>query len=198
MEPSQVGGTSSPYDPALVQHATRQLLAAIGEDPSRNGLQETPQRVARSYAEIFGGLNEDPAAHLQKTFEVDTDGLVVVKDIEFYSMCEHHLLPFFGTVGVAYLPSGGQVTGLSKLARCVDGFARRPQVQERLTMQIAEAVQSALTPSGAAVVVKAEHMCMTMRGVRKSGSQTVTAHFTGVLDEPANRNEVLALLKSPV
>ena len=194
MEPSQVGGTSSPYDPALVQHATRQLLAAIGEDPSRNGLQETPQRVARSYAEIFGGLNEDPAAHLQKTFEVDTDGLVVVKDIEFYSMCEHHLLPYFGTVGVAYLPSGGQVTGLSKLARCVDGFARRPQVQERLTMQIAEAVQSALTPSGAAVVVKAEHMCMTMRGVRKSGSQTVTAHFTGVLDEPANRNEVLALL----
>ena len=194
MEPSQVGGTSSPYDPALVQHATRQLLAAIGEGPSRNGLQETPQRVARSYAEIFGGLNEDPAAHLQKTFEVDTDGLVVVKDIEFYSMCEHHLLPFFGTVGVAYLPSGGQVTGLSKLARCVDGFARRPQVQERLTMQIAEAVQSALTPSGAAVVVKAEHMCMTMRGVRKSGSQTVTAHFTGVLDEPANRNEVLALL----
>ena len=194
MEPSQVGGTSSPYDPALVQHATRQLLAAIGEDPSRNGLEETPQRVARSYAEIFGGLNEDPAAHLQKTFEVDTDGLVVVKDIEFYSMCEHHLLPFFGTVGVAYLPSGGQVTGLSKLARCVDGFARRPQVQERLTMQIAEAVQSALTPSGAAVVVKAEHMCMTMRGVRKSGSQTVTAHFTGVLDEPANRNEVLALL----
>lgn len=194
MEPSQVGGTSSPYDPALVQHATRQLLAAIGEDPSRNGLQETPQRVARSYAEIFGGLNEDPAEHLQKTFEVETDGLVVVKDIEFYSMCEHHLLPFFGTVGVAYLPSGGQVTGLSKLARCVDGFARRPQVQERLTMQIAEAVQSALTPSGAAVVVKAEHMCMTMRGVRKSGSQTVTAHFTGVLDEPANRNEVLALL----
>ena len=109
-------------------------------------------------------------------------------------MCEHHLLPFFGTVGVAYLPGGGQVTGLSKLARCVDGFARRPQVQERLTMQIAEAVQSALAPSGAAVVVKAEHMCMTMRGVRKSGSQTVTAHFTGVLDEPANRNEVLALL----
>ena len=194
MASSQVGGSSSPYDPALVQHATRQLLAAIGEDPSRNGLQETPQRVARSYAEIFGGLNEDPAEHLQKTFEVETDGLVVVKDIEFYSMCEHHLLPFFGTVGVAYLPSGGQVTGLSKLARCVDGFARRPQVQERLTMQIAEAVQSALAPSGAAVAVKAEHMCMTMRGVRKSGSQTATAHFTGVLDEPANRNEVLALL----
>ncbi len=194
MASSQVGGSSSPYDPALVQHATRQLLAAIGEDPSRNGLQETPQRVARSYAEIFGGLNEDPAEHLQKTFEVETDGLVVVKDIEFYSMCEQHLLPFFGTVGVAYLPGGGQVTGLSKLARCVDGFARRPQVQERLTMQIAEAVQSALAPSGAAVVVKAEHMCMTMRGVRKSGSQTVTAHFTGVLDEPANRNEVLALL----
>ena len=194
MASSQVGGSSSPYDPALVQHATRQLLAAIGEDPSRNGLEETPQRVARSYAEIFGGLNEDPAEHLQKTFEVETDGLVVVKDIEFYSMCEHHLLPFFGTVGDAYLPSGGQVTGLSKLARCVDGFARRPQVQERLTMQIAEAVQSALAPSGAAVVVKAEHMCMTMRGVRKSGSQTVTAHFTGVLDEPANRNEVLALL----
>ena len=194
MASSQVGGSSSPYDPALVQHATRQLLAAIGEDPSRNGLQETPQRVARSYAEIFGGLNEDPAEHLQKTFEGETEGLVVVKDIEFYSMCEHHLLPFFGTVGVAYLPGGGQVTGLSKLARCVDGFARRPQVQERLTMQIAEAVQSALAPSGAAVVVKAEHMCMTMRGVRKSGSQTVTAHFTGVLDEPANRNEVLALL----
>ena len=155
MEPSHGGHTSSPYAPVFVQDATRQLLDAIGEDPSRNGLQETPQRVARSYAEIFGGLNEDPAAHLQKTFEVDTDGLVVVKDIEFYSMCEHHLLPFFGTVGVAYLPSGGQVTGLSKLSRCVDGFARRPQVQERLTMQIAEAVQAALTPPGAAGVVKA-------------------------------------------
>ena len=191
---SHTDGSASPYDPALVQHATKQLLAAIGEDPSRDGLQETPQRVARSYAEIFGGLNEDPAAHLQKTFEVETDGLVVVKDIEFYSMCEHHLLPFFGTVGIAYLPSRGQVTGLSKLARCVDGFARRPQVQERLTMQIVEAVQSALAPSGVAVVVRAEHMCMTMRGVSKSGSETVTAHFTGDLDEPANRGEVLALL----
>ncbi len=185
--------TQGSYDPALVQHAVRQLLAAIGEDPERDGLVETPDRVGRAYAEIFGGLGEDPAQHLSKTFEVDTDDLVVVKDIEFASMCEHHLMPFFGTVSVAYLPSGGRVTGLSKLARCVDGYARRPQIQERLTQQIATALESALSPVGVAVKVKAEHMCMTMRGVRKYGSETVTVSFRGELDNPSKRQEVLAL-----
>ena len=188
MEPSQVGGTSSPYDPALVQHATRQLLAAIGEDPSRNGLQETPQRVARSYAEIFGGLNEDPAAHLQKTFEVDTDGLVVVKDIEFYSMCEHHILPFFGRVHVAYIPNG-KVVGLSKIPRVVDIFARRLQIQEKLTEQIADALMETINPKGVGVVISARHMCMEMRGVEKMHSSTTTSALRGILMKEAKTRE---------
>lgn len=182
------------YDPALVRHSVRQLLVAIGEDPDRPGLVGTPDRVSRSYAEIFSGLDEDPALHLRTTFDVEASELVMVKDIEFHSMCEHHLLPFFGTVCVAYLPSAGRVTGISKLARCVDGFARRPQVQERLTQQIAFAVDSTLSPRGVGVVVQAEHMCMTMRGVRKSGSRTVTTSFLGELAAPGRREEVLGLL----
>lgn len=182
------------YDAALVQHATRELLAAIGEDPNREGLAGTPDRVGRAYAEIFAGLNEDPARYLETTFDVGASDLVIVRDIEFYSMCEHHLLPFFGTVSVAYLPRDGKVTGLSKLARCVDGFARRPQVQERLTSQVAEAMDSALQPRGVGVIARGEHMCMTMRGVRKTGSQTVTVSFLGELDSPERRREVLALI----
>ncbi len=184
------GGT---YDAPLVKHAVRQLLAAIGEDPEREGLLDTPDRVARSYAEIFGGSQTDPEEHLRTTFQVDTDDLVIVKDIEFHSMCEHHLLPFFGTVSIAYVPRNGVVTGLSKLARCVEGFSRRAQVQERLTKQISEALDNALDPLGTAVVVQAEHMCMTMRGVRKTGSWTVTSRFTGDLREAHNKREVLGL-----
>ncbi|WP_099332406.1 GTP cyclohydrolase I FolE [Actinomyces minihominis] len=189
---SAEGGAN--FDAALVQHAIRQLLSGVGEDPTRDGLVETPERVARSFAELFSGLGEDPSKHLEKTFEVDADGLVIVKDIEFFSMCEHHLLPFFGTVSVAYLPAGGRVTGLSKLARCVEGFARRPQVQERLTRQVAEAVEAALAPRGVAVIIRAEHMCMTMRGVSKGGSETVTTHYSGELRETGRRQEVLELL----
>lgn len=181
------------YDAAGVAKATRDLLIAMGEDPNREGLQETPERVARSYAEIFGGLGTDPKAHLQKTFDVGTDDLVVVKDIEFTSMCEHHLLPFRGVVHVAYLPEGGKVTGLSKLARSVDGYARRPQVQERLTGQIADALEEVLDARGVAVMVKAEHMCMTIRGVKKSGALTVTASFRGELEGPDARRDVLEL-----
>ena len=181
------------YDAPLVKHAVRQLLAAIGEDPEREGLVDTPDRVVRSYAEIFGGSHTDPEEHLRTTFQVDTDDLVIVKDIEFHSMCEHHLLPFFGTVSIAYLPRNGVVTGLSKLARCVECYARRAQVQERLTKQISEALSNALDPLGTAVVVQAEHMCMTMRGVRKTGALTVTSRFTGDLQEAANKREVLEL-----
>ena len=194
MVTSDLSGPGGAYDAALVQHAVRQLLAAIGEDPAREGLEETPQRVARSFAEIFAGLEEDPASHLDKTFKVGTDDLVLVKDIEFYSMCEHHLLPFFGRISVAYLPRGGRVTGLSKLARCVEGYARRPQVQERLTHQVAQALEEKLRPLGVAVIAEAEHMCMTMRGVRKSGSKTVTVAFLGELAEGDARREVLSLL----
>ena len=183
------------FDAPLVKHAVRQLLSAIGEDPSREGLVDTPDRVARSYAEIFAGAQSDPAEHLRTTFRVDTDDLVIVKDIEFHSMCEHHLLPFFGVVSVAYLPRGGMVTGLSKLARCVEGYARRAQVQERLTKEISDALNDALDPHGTAVVVKAEHMCMTMRGVKKTGALTVTSRFTGDLAQVDNKREVLELFK---
>lgn len=183
------------YDQQAVRQATEQLLAAIGDDPAREGLLETADRVARSYAEIFGGLQEDPSKHLKKTFHVESEELVLVKDISFYSMCEHHLLPFFGRVHIAYIPTDGVITGLSKLARCVDGFARRPQVQERLTAQIADAVQSVLNPSGVAVIVEAEHMCMTMRGVRNEHPMTVTSTFRGELELPARRQEVLSLVR---
>lgn len=181
------------YDADGVAAATRDLLVAIGEDPDREGLRDTPDRVARSLAELLGGLEVDPRDHLHKTFHVDTSELVAVKDIEFTSMCEHHLLPFRGVVHVAYLPEGGRVTGLSKLARCVDDYARRPQVQERLTAQIAEALAEVLDARGVAVVVEAEHLCMTVRGVKKTGATTVTTAFLGDLNHPDKRGEVLEL-----
>lgn len=184
------------YDADIVRSATANLLVGLGDDPTREGLLETPDRVARSYAEIFGGLQEDPSEHLRKTFHVDTDELVIVKDIAFYSMCEHHLLPFFGKVHIAYLPEQGRITGLSKLARCVDGYAHRPQVQERLTGQIATAIESVLEPLGVGVMVEAEHMCMTMRGVRKRHSVTMTTSFSGDLAEPAAKQEVITLFRS--
>lgn len=183
------------YDYERVQAAIRELIAGLGEDPDRGGLSGTPARVARAYQEIFSGTGTDPKEHLRTLFDVGSDDLVLVKNIEFHSMCEHHLLPFFGHVTVAYLPSRGRITGLSKLARCVDGYARRPQIQERLTAQIADAVEEVLDPWGLAVVVEAEHMCMTIRGVRKSGSRTLTSTFRGALSESNRQREVLDLIR---
>ncbi|MFP5416967.1 MAG: GTP cyclohydrolase I FolE [Actinomycetes bacterium] len=175
--------------------AVREILFAVGEDPDRDGLRETPARVARAYAEMFAGLSQDPADHLAVTFDLDHDELVLVKDIEIWSTCEHHLLPFHGVAHVAYIPSEqGKITGLSKLARLVDVFARRPQVQERLTSQIADALVEHLDPQGVMVVIEAEHQCMTMRGVRKPGSKTVTSTVRGVLRNAATRAEAMSLI----
>ncbi|MFV0316483.1 MAG: GTP cyclohydrolase I FolE [Microthrixaceae bacterium] len=161
--------------------AVREILEAIGEDPTRDGLLETPARVARMYAETCAGLHDDPTRHLRTTFEADHDEMIMVRDIPLYSLCEHHLVPFFGKSHVAYIPNeDGRVTGLSKLARLVDGWARRPQVQERLTSQVADAIESSLNPRGVLVVVEAEHMCMSMRGIRKPGASTVTSAVRGV------------------
>ncbi len=183
-------------DHATVERAVRDILAAIGEDPERDGLLDTPARVARMYAEISGGLQEDPKEHLRKVFDVDHDEMIMVRDIPVYSMCEHHLLPFFGTAHVAYIPKpGGKITGLSKIARMVDGYARRPQVQERLTRQMADAVRDVLDPQGVLAVVEAEHMCMSMRGVRKPGSSTVTSAVHGIFrDSVASRAEAMRFL----
>lgn len=183
-------------DHATVERAVRDILAAIGEDPERDGLLDTPARVARMYAEISGGLQEDPKEHLRKVFDVDHDEMIMVRDIPVYSMCEHHLLPFFGTAHVAYIPKpGGKITGLSKIARMVDGYARRPQVQERLTRQMADAVRDVLDPEGVLAVVEAEHMCMSMRGVRKPGSSTVTSAVHGIFrDSVASRAEAMRFL----
>ena len=180
-----------------IENAVRELLGAIGEDPERDGLHDTPARVARMYGEICSGLREEPAAHLEKTFQVEHDEIIVVRDISFYSICEHHLIPFFGKAHVAYLPEkDGRITGLSKLARLVDGFARRPQVQERLTGQIADAIDEKLSPRGAAVVLEAEHLCMSMRGIRKPGARTVTSSMRGIFrSNPASREEVLNLIQ---
>ena len=178
--------------------AVRELLCAIGEDPDREGLLETPSRVARACTEIFAGLYEDPAKHLLKQFhEADHEEMVIVRDIPFTSMCEHHLLPFTGRAHVAYIPKKGRITGLSKLARCVEGYARRPQVQERMTSQIADAIMRSLEPLGALVVVEAEHMCMTARGIKKPGSLTITSAVRGSFQEDEKtRAEALALFKS--
>jgi len=184
------------FDDAKIEHAVRMILEAIGEDPDREGLQETPARVARMYREIFYGLAEDPELHLAKTFSEDHDEMVIVKDIPLYSVCEHHLLPFYGKAHVAYIPRKGNVTGLSKLARVVDGFARRPQLQERLTSQIADSIMKRLKAHGVLVVIEAEHMCMTFRGVKKPGSKTVTSAVRGVLHKhQATRAEAFALIK---
>lgn len=178
-----------------IEAAIREILVALGEDPDRDGLRDTPSRVARSLTELTAGLHIDPADHLHKVFEVDSDALVVVQDITFHTLCEHHLLPFFGRVHVGYLPAAGRVTGLSKLARCVDGYARRLQVQERLTNQIATAMNEALEPRGVAVMIEAEHLCMTMRGVRKPGALTTTTFFSGDLDTPSARADFLAQVR---
>ncbi len=179
-----------------IERAIRMILEAIGEDPDRDGLIETPARVSRMYQEVFSGLTEDPEEHLDKVFPEDHEEMVLVKDIPVYSMCEHHLLPFFGKAHVAYIPRGGKVTGLSKLARVVEGFARRPQLQERLTSQIADAIMKKLTPHGVLVVLEAEHMCMTFRGVRKPGSKTVTSAVRGMFQKnEVTRAEALSLIR---
>ena len=182
-------------DQAGIEKAMRDVIVAIGEDPDREGLAETPARVARMYAEVFSGLGSDPCEELRTVFAAGQHHeMVIVRDISFYSMCEHHFLPFHGVAHVAYLPDGA-VTGLSKLARLVEGFARRPQMQERLTTQIAEALMEALEPRGTLVVVEASHMCMEMRGVKKPGSRTQTSAVRGLFAEsPATRAEALSLI----
>ena len=183
------------YDAEGVRRAIRDLLVAVGEDPDRDGLRETPARMARAYAEMFAGLAENPADHLQAVFDIGHQELVLVKDIPLYSMCEHHLLPFHGVAHVGYIPGeDGRVTGLSKLARLVEGYARRPQVQERLTSQVADALVEALHPRGAIVVIEAEHLCMSMRGIRKPGSRTLTSAVRGNMHTTATRAEVMALI----
>ncbi len=178
-----------------IEAAVREILIGIGENPDRDGLTETPARVARAYAEVFSGLEEDPSEHLVKVFDVEHSELVLVRDIEVYSMCEHHLVPFMGVAHVGYIPGRSRgVTGLSKLARVVDGFARRPQVQERLTTQIVDALVHRLNPLGAIVVLECEHLCMTMRGAKKPGSKTITSAVRGVLREPATRAEAMSLI----
>lgn len=182
-------------DRPRVEAAVREILAAIGEDPDRSGLQETPARVARMYAEVFAGLDQDSRDPLSTTFDIDHQELVLVRDIGFHSMCEHHLLPFVGTAHVGYIPGDGHVTGLSKIARLVEVFARRPQVQERMTTQIADALTEDLQAAGAIVVVEAEHMCMSMRGIRATGARTVTSAVRGMLKEnAATRAEAMALI----
>ncbi len=179
-----------------IEAAVRDILLAVGEDPTREGLLETPARVARMYDEILAGLAADPRQHLQKQFKADKHGeLVLVKDIAIYSMCEHHMLPFYGKAHVAYIPKDGRITGLSKLARMADGYARRLQVQERLTTQMADAVMEVLEPRGVLVVIEAEHMCMTMRGVQKPGSLTVTSAVRGNFEKDVKaRAEALSLI----
>lgn len=182
---------------ARIEAAVREILLAVGEDPDREGLLETPARVARMYDEILAGLREDPKEHLFKQFSADKHGeLVLVKDIAIYSLCEHHMLPFYGKAHIAYIPKDGRITGLSKLARMADGYARRLQVQERLTTQMADAVMEVLQPRGVLVVIEAEHMCMTMRGVQKPGSLTLTSAVRGYFETDVKaRAEAMSLIR---
>lgn len=183
-------------DKEKIREAVGMILDAIGEDPDREGLLETPDRVARMYEEVFSGLHKDPADDLQIFFNQAHEELVLVKDISFYSMCEHHLLPFYGEAHVGYIPKNGKVTGLSKLARVVDSFAKRPQLQERLTSQVADLIMENVDAHGVIVVVEAEHMCMTMRGIKKPGSLTTTSAVRGILqNDQAAREEALKLIK---
>ena len=179
-----------------IEKSVREILVAIGEDPERNGLLETPRRVAKMYEELFTGLQADPSEHLQVTFDEQHDEMVMVRDIPFTSLCEHHLVPFMGRAHVAYIPGkAGKITGLSKLARLVEGFARRLQVQERMTSQIADSLDEVLAPRGALVVIEAEHLCMSMRGVRKPGTVTVTSAVRGVFrTDVATRSEALQFI----
>ena len=186
----------APVDLPRIERAVREILIAVGEDPDREGLVKTPNRVARSFAELMAGLHDDPKRHLSTVFRERYDEVVLLRDIEFHSLCEHHLLPFTGRAHVAYLPDG-KVVGLSKLARLVEGFARRPQVQERLTTQIADALMDQLNPIGAACVIEAVHTCMTIRGAKKHGSIMVTSALRGIFKEnPSSRAEILTLMYS--
>lgn len=194
---ADVTAASSPrvYDEAGVRRATYDFLIAVGEDPTRDGLLDTPDRVARAYREIFAGLWLEPEDVLTTTFDLGHDEMVLVKDIEVRSVCEHHLVPFTGVAHVGYIPStDGRITGLSKLARLVDVYARRPQVQERMTTQIAEALMRILEPRGVIVVVECEHLCMSMRGIRKPGASTITSAVRGQLRDPATRAEAMSLI----
>lgn len=190
-EPARVGKLKpGGVDRARIEAAVTEILEAVGEDTSREGLEETPRRVAEMYAEIFDGLSKDPSVELDALFDAGHDEMIMVRDITLHSMCEHHLIPFIGRAHVAYIPStSGKITGLSKLVRLIDALARRPQVQERLTTQVADAIEEALEPRGVLVVIEAEHLCMTMRGVRKPGSETVTSAVRGVF---RNRKETRA------
>ena len=184
-----------PFDAARIEHAVREIIEAVGEDPRRQGLEGTPARVARMYEELFEGLRVDPRDYLAVTFDVAHDEMVVLKDIPFYSICEHHFMPFHGVAAVGYLPDG-RVVGLSKLARLVEGYARRPQLQEQLTGQIADAIMDTLRPDGVAVVIEAEHLCMTARGVQKPGSRMVTSATRGAFRKNSvTRAEFLSLVR---
>lgn len=190
-----MGSGTAAFDEGRAEAAVRELLAAIGEDPDREGLQDTPGRVARMYAELMGGMRQEPAEILTTTFDLGHNELVLIRDIEVWSFCEHHLVPFFGRAHVGYIPGpSGRITGLSKLARLVDAFARRLQVQERLTTQIADALEQALQPSGTIAVLECEHLCMSMRGVRKPGAKTVTSAVRGQLRAAATRAEAMSLI----
>jgi len=187
--------TPARIDLERIERAVREILSAIGEDPDRDGLRQTPGRVARSYAEIFAGMGQQPEDVLTTTFEIGHNELILVKDIEVYSTCEHHLVPFHGVAHVGYIPGrDGRVTGLSKLARLVDVYARRPQIQERMTTQIADALVEHLKPLGVLVVIECEHLCMSMRGVRRPGSRTITSAVRGQLRDPATRAEAMGLV----
>ncbi len=185
-------------DKERIEKAVREILFAIGEDPDREGLIDTPKRIARMYEEIFSGLEQDPAEHLKIYFQEEKyEELVLIKDIPFYSVCEHHLVPFFGKAHVGYLPKDGRLTGLSKLARVVETVSKRPQLQERLTTTVANTIMNSLDPYGVIVVIEAEHMCMTMRGVKKAGSKTVTSAVRGVFATDAkSRAEVLSMINN--
>ncbi|RDW17591.1 GTP cyclohydrolase I FolE [Oceanobacillus arenosus] len=183
-------------DKQKIEEAVRMILEAIGEDPDRQGLLDTPKRVAKMYEEVFSGLKKDPAEHCKTVFEEEHDEVVLVKDIQFSSMCEHHLVPFFGVAHIAYIPKHGRVIGLSKLARIIDDFSKRPQLQERITTSVAELLMEELDPIGVMVVLEAEHMCMTIRGVKKQGAKTVTSAVRGEFrTNSKSRNEVLSLIK---
>ncbi len=190
-EPEEV----PPFDHARAEAAVRELLIAMGEDPEREGLRETPARVARAYAEVTSGMHLRPEHVLTTTFELGHDEMVLVRDIELWSLCEHHLVPFTGVAHVGYIPAeSGRITGLSKLARLVDVYARRPQVQERLTTQVADSLMEILDPRGCIVVIEAEHLCMTMRGVRKQGAKTITSAIRGIMHNAATRSEAMSLI----
>ncbi|HCQ91044.1 MAG TPA: GTP cyclohydrolase I FolE [Clostridium sp.] len=177
-----------------IREAIAMIIEAIGEDPEREGLKDTPDRIARMYSEIFSGLTEDPKEHLAKTFTVENDDIVIEKDIVFYSMCEHHFVPFYGKAHIAYIPNG-KVAGLSKLARTVEVFAKRPQLQERMTSQIADSIMKNLQTKGALVIIEAEHLCMTMRGVKKPGTKTATIVLRGIFkDNISLQNQVISLI----